>query len=99
MDTGDVISDNIVNTPGTLLCVIFSIHHFEKMLSGRLRMVVFAEKTWILEIAVGGFKYVVCTSVRYHDNETTRRAMRAKGLLAEIWCIAVVSVCAAQLYF
>ena len=30
----------------------------------------------------------VLTSVRFHDNETTRRAMRAKGLLAEIWCIA-----------
>ena len=50
---------------------------------------------------VGGFKYVVCTSAFYnHDNETTRRALRAKGLLAEIGCIiAVVSVCAAQLYF
>ena len=41
----------------------------------------------------------VLTSVRFHDNETTRRAIRAKGLFAEIWCIAVVSVCAAQLYF
>ena len=49
---------------------------------------------------VGGFEYVVCTSAFFnHDNETTRRALRAKGLLAEIWCIAVVSVCAAQLYF
>ena len=42
------------------------------------------KKTWILEIAVGGFGYVVRTSVSYHANETTRRALRAKGLLAEI---------------
>ena len=44
----------------------------------------FFRKTWILEIAVGGFGYVVRTSVSYHANETTRRALRAKGLLAEI---------------
>ena len=35
-------------------------------------------------IAVGGFKYVVATSVSDYDNYTARRTSRAQGLLAEI---------------
>ena len=59
---------------------IFSVHHFceAKMLNERLRMDVFAEKRgfWRLRNAVGGFKYVVCTSVRYHVNKKNAHIAR-----------------------
>ena len=57
----------------------------------RLRMDVFCRKTWILEIAVGGFRYVVCTYFLLLVAMTTRQidARSAQGLLAEICrCIA-----------
>ena len=61
--------------------MIFSIHHFVKMLSGRLRMVDLQKNVdfgdcgrWVLVMLS------LLTSVRYHNDEETR----ARELLAEM---------------